>query len=183
MPRFFLPSLSLLLVTLVLVPKADAADAAPGSPSWLCDSLEQTPTHRQQCLDALMAGVADKRIRFDRTEARRCHAAHVAYIKAPTEAGFNVARQACGKAVVGQRATGAACDSAMDCREGLVCVGVGEIHRRCQPPIKRGAPCDEDILNATTLAALLTKGRGICGENAACRIKKGERVCVLTPKS
>lgn len=165
---------------------AHGANKAPGSPKWFCDSLEdqdpkspQAAAARQQCLDVLMAGVAEKRIHYRKENAKACLKANNAYRKDTSKANLAQARTTCASVVEGMKAKGAACDSVLECKLGLTCVGItGGPPGVCAPQLKEGASCDDSSLNGTVLFSLVGATRAVCVRGTSCRAVKNALLCV-----
>ena len=177
----------------VVFPRRDVP--APVTVRWFCESFEgagETPlaacnaaAHdakiaatltdidhaKHQCMELLSGPLAAKRLRFDAERARACVTARRAFVDDPgrPEARRAAMAAACDKATVGRRLNGEACGSALECVAGLACITGGrDGNGICAEPLKAGASCSTDQVNASAFAATIGATRSVCGRGSHC---------------
>ena len=176
-------------------PKIDTKNVA-GTVKWLCQNFETGFTETKlkkcsekdsasdnayhQCLEVLNSGLGQKRLTFSGVAAQNCIKAQKSYVMDPGKARRQAMHAVCAPAVVGLKVKGDACESPLDCRPTLACIGVkGSSAGKCTKPLAAGENCDTDLLGGSAYIRLLQQNRGVCGAGLVCSEDTGKpRVCV-----
>ncbi len=145
----------------------EADREAPG----VAAALDGRKRAHHQCLEVLNSALDAKRLKIDAAAADRCAIAHRAYAQDPKRPRDKLLymRTVCDAAFIGLRGPGEACESPLECAEGLACVGLeGAPPGTCQQPLKLGRACVLDAINASGVAVLLADLRPVCGSGSHC---------------
>ena len=202
-----LPKLVPLALALLLTPQVFAAPkqkaapaAAPGTAKAFCDAFEHAEAEAQlaacpsdaklkekteravhQCIELLNSGVSQKRQIFSASAAKGCLSAEKAFAADPTRPRYlhDAVRGACAFVVNGLVEEGKECESALDCKDGLTCVGAkGAPPGKCTQRLAAGGACDDEQLGGSRFYVAATSSRAVCGPGLHCGMKGSELVCL-----
>lgn len=125
----------------------------------------------QQCRELLEFAASEKRVKLDQYYARLCIAARQAFLNSPDpNARLRLAvRDSCVNTLAGQRADGAACESASECRHGLTCLHQGaSLTGSCGKPLPANTACNDEAANDSAFYEMLRLERAVCTRGMSC---------------
>lgn len=172
----------------------------PGTVKWLCDNFERgfanakfpgckatgksSDNAYHQCLEVANSGVGQKRLKFSAPQAKNCIAKQKLFVKDPTKESRKALLDACAESLKGTKAKGDACESPLDCVDGLACIGVkGGSPGKCVTPLPEGEGCDTELLGASVFIGILQEAHPVCAAGLYCSETPGKpRVCAPAGK-